>query len=591
MMPRLVSAVLLLPALLAAGWEAVPEGGEAMLPADPIASMRLSAAAETASGEIVSVEGMPFERAYRVRITRAPEQVWGVQILARTTGEIARGDVLLLSLFARGSTTANESGEAHGAAYVQRNGGGYEKLVSSAFSAGSQWKQLLVPFEAPFPLASGQHEITLHLGYLPQTVEVGGLSLVNYRASKTVAGLPKTRIGYEGAAPDSPWRAEAAARIEEIRKADLRVSVEHAGGGPAAGAEIRVLQKRHRFPFGSAVAADALLAPGENGERYRETIRTWFNKAVLENDLKWPQWEANPQKALDALEWMREHEIPVRGHTLVWPGWKRMPADVQQLAGDPEALRSRVLRHIQEEVSAVRGKVTDWDVINEPYSNTDLQKILGEQEMARWFETAREHDPWATLYINDYGILSNGGNDRRHQDHYFETIGKLIEWGAPLQAIGMQGHFGAALTPPTRLWQILDRFAAHGLPVHITEFDIDIDDEQAQADYTRDFLTAVFAHPSVNGFMMWGFWEGRHWRPRAAMFRRDWSLKPNGRVFRDLVFREWWTDVRGRTGAGGDFQTRGFLGDYEVEAVLGDRKASARVRLEAGGSAVTLKLP
>jgi len=212
-------------------------------------------------------------------------------------------------------------------------------------------------------------------------------------------------------------------------------------------------------------------------------------------------------------------------------------------------------------------------------------------EMGPWVHNAREYDPWAKLYINDYGILSGGGNDRRHQDHYFDTIGRLIEWGAPLQAIGMQGHFGSALTSPAKIWQILDRFAVYGLPIHVTEFDIDIDDEEIQAAYTRDFLTAVFSHPSVTGFMMWGFWEGRHWRPRGAMFRRDWSLKPNAQAFHDLVFGEWWTDVRGKTEAGGSFSTRGFLGDYEIEATAGERKAAARVNLEAGGAEATLKLP
>ena len=52
------------------------------------------------------------------------------------------------------------------------------------------------------------------------------------------------------------------------------------------------------------------------------------------------------------------------------------------------------------------------------------------------------------------------------------------------------------------------QFATLGLPVRITELDIDSNDEELQADYFRDFLTASFSHPNINGIMIWGFWEG-----------------------------------------------------------------------------------
>ncbi len=65
---------------------------------------------------------------------------------------------------------------------------------------------------------------------------------------------------------------------------------------------------------------------------------------------------------------------------------------------------------------------------------------------------------------------------------------------------------------------------------------------------------------------MWGFWEGSHWRPRGAMLGRDWSPEPNAEVYNDLVFKRWWTNSNGKTGAQGTFATRGFLGEYEIEA-------------------------
>ena len=127
--------------------------------------------------------------------------------------------------------------------------------------------------------------------------------------------------------------------------------------------------------------------------------------------------------------------------------------------------------------------------------------------------------------------------------------------------------------------------------VPVTEFDIDIEDEEVQGQYTRDFMTTMFAHPSVTGFMMWGFWEGRHWKPKGAMFRRDWSLKPNARAYYDLVFGEWWTDVRGRTGADGAYSVRGFKGDYEVEVSAQGRTAKSRMTLDWRGAPLKISLP
>ncbi len=136
------------------------------------------------------------------------------------------------------------------------------------------------------------------------------------------------------------------------------------------------------------------------------------------------------------------------------------------------------------------------------------------------------------------------------------------------------------------LFKRLDRFVAFGKELEITEFDIDTSDEATQADYTRDFMTAVFSYPSVKAFLMWGFWEGAHWRPAGAMLRRDWSPKPNAAVYNDLVFKRWWTNVGGKTGAHGTFATRGFLGDYEVEAKAGAKSKTVRVTLPKSGATV-----
>jgi endo-1,4-beta-xylanase len=98
-----------------------------------------------------------------------------------------------------------------------------------------------------------------------------------------------------------------------------------------------------------------------------------------------------------------------------------------------------------------------------------------------------------------------------------------------------------------------------------------------QADYTRDLLTLAFSHPSVTAIMIWGFWEGRHWKPDAALWRRDWSIKPNGKVWTDLIMREWHSAGESVTDADGWISFRGFHGIYQIDAGTG---ASHQVSLD-----------
>ena len=393
---------------------------------------------------------------------------------------------------------------------------------------------------------------------------------------------------------DADWRKAALERIERLRRADLTVQVTDARGQPIPDAAVAVKMTRHAFAFGSCVNAGALFPDAETPDtpRYRETIRTLFNRVVIENSLKWPAWEDPVRRArvVKSVKWLNDNGIEVRGHCLVWPSWRHVPKDLQALKGDPAKLQQRVLGHIREEATAMRGQLVDWDVINEPFDNHDLMDALGREAMVEWFKAARAADPKVNLFINDFAILAAGGRNTAHQNHYYETIRFLLDKGAPLDGIGMQSHFGGDLTPPPRLLQVLDRFAALGKPIEATEFDVNLTDEARQAEYLRDFMTALFSHPSVCGIILWGFWEGRHWKPNAALFRRDWSLKPNGQAWRDLVFKDWWTDAKGTTDGNGELKLRGFLGDYSITASAGGKTRTVRTFLPPKPATVTVNL-
>lgn len=413
---------------------------------------------------------------------------------------------------------------------------------------------------------------------------------------------------YAGAEPDAPWRAEAVARIDAIRRADLRVRVTDAVGNPLPNANVGIHMQEHAFNFGSAVQGVRLRDYNPAYATYKQKISELFNMATLENDLKWPPWNGEwgsdftQQGAQNAINWLRSQGIAVRGHTLVWPGYDNLPQTMKNVldgapldAAEQQQVRNLIAAHIADEAGRFAGQLAAWDVINETRTNHDVMDNLAEGNLAMvdWFEQARAADPHAKLFLNDYGILTSGGaTNTANQQQYFDTLKFLIDEGAPIDGVGFQGHFSPdSLTGPEQLWDIFDRFDELGLDMQITEFDLATSNEELQAMYTRDLMTAVFAHEGFDAFVMWGFWAGAHWRPEAAMFREDWSIKPNGEAYLELVKGAWWTDEEAATNAAGEALVRGFKGEYEVDAAFGEFNDSIDATLGDGGSEFAIALP
>lgn len=412
---------------------------------------------------------------------------------------------------------------------------------------------------------------------------------------------------YPGAEPDAPWRAEAATRIDALRKADLQVTVTDALGNPLPNAAVGVHMQKHEFGFGSAIDGNAIADPVDANPTYQQKAAELFNIATVENHLKWQPWAGDwgsgftHQEGIDTVDWLNQHGIAVRGHVLVWPGTGNLPSYVNDIlaggvtAGEQQVLRDAINDHIDELTGVFDGKLVAWDVVNETRANHDVMDNLpeGYDVMVDWYEHARDGQTGAKLFMNDYGIISSGGDTNSfNQNLYYNTIQNLIDGGAPIDGIGFQGHFSpGSITGPEDLWTIFDRFEQLGLKMEITEFDLDTTDEQLQADYTRDIMTAVFAHEGFDAFLQWGFWEGNHWRPNAAMFNEDWSIKPNGQAFLDLVFGEWWTDEDVDADALGEALVRAFKGEHEVSAAFGEYSDSVLATLSDGGLQLQIALP
>lgn len=540
--------------------------------------------------EVIDAPESPTGRASRVVVPGGHANAWDFGLLtARNTEPIRTGDVIFLSFWVRCERAESETQEGHLSARLQLGQEPWTGIVDIATGVGAQWKRVVGYAEAARDFAPNDVFFTLHLGALPQTLDIGPAVVLNLGQGVDMEVLPVNRVDYTGRAPDAAWRAAAQERIEQHRMGDLRVRVLDGDRQPVAGAQVHVQMRRHAYHFGTFVGY-SLLQETEDGEKMRQFVLDNFNTATT--PVYWTDWgwanPANRPTYLSQAAWLYEHHIPTRGHNVIWPGWRWMPSHTQQHRDNPELLEQLIETHFVELLTRFAPYRLAWyDLVNEPRENHDVQDVIGHDVMARWFELAHELAPGSAMFLNDYGILVNGGRNTTAIAAHHREIKNLLDADAPLGGIGFQCHFGGTLTDPQRVIDILDEFARYGLPLHATEFDINVRDEPAQADYTRDFLTAFFSHPATEAFIMWGFWEGDHWRPDAAMVRTDWSPRPNFEAYRDLVYRQWWTDETLTTDAEGVAAVRGFLGEYTVSVTAGDKAVEMPATLTHDGTELT----
>jgi len=531
---------------------------------------------------VENVEGPGFSWAWRITTRELSTNAWDLRVRCFSTLPAKRGDVGVAKYWIR----SRSEGVAMSHFVIEQGGPPYSKSVEWTSNAGQEWKEVNIGFlwdkDYPGTTTAEQYNLSFWANIQLQEIEIGGFQILNYGQGVDLSKLNLVGYPYDGAEESAAWRAEAAERIEKHRKSDVEVKVVDAEGKPVAGAAVKVKMKRHEFGFATAVDSGFITGNSSDSQRYREEVLRNFNKVAIENDLKWPFFETWAAGRFERAEqWLRANGMKdIHAHVLVWPGRRNLPADVVRMLDqqpvDTAALRQRVNSHIDQMMDVTRDKATEWDVLNEPFDNRDLQGVLGNGEMAEWFKRARAANPNVLLFLNDYDIVERGGYFFAHMNFTFDVLKRIKEDKGPVDGFGFQSHFNRNLTHPGRAYEVFDKFGAEVDLLQVTEFDVNVPDEEVKALYLRDFLTVSYSHPKMNGFTLWGFWAGRHWLPDAALIKRDWTPTKSLDVWRDLIYKQWWTDVEGVTGEDGVFRTRGFHGDYDV--VLGETTKAMKLK-------------
>ena len=287
--------------------------------------------------------------------------------------------------------------------------------------------------------------------------------------------------------------------------------------------------------------------PGNYSDAELALINDNFNVVTPENCMK--PAPVHPDEATwnferpDALvKWCEERHIAVHGHTLVWHA---QTSNWFFENGDKDVIARRLHDHISTLVGRYKGKIRSWDVVNEAISDRgDAQtaqaenlrdsrwlKALGPEFLTLAFKFAHEADPDAKLYYNDYGIEAGP----KHASSMV-LLKRLLKEGAPINGVGIQGHWSTNSVPYAAIDQAIADYGALGLKVSISELDVTIrgasggqfgrgdfrnralipsspQDLQAQADaYARLFSIFIKHKDVMDRVTFWGLSDRRTWR-------------------------------------------------------------------------------
>lgn len=373
------------------------------------------------------------------------------------------------------------------------------------------------------------------------------------------------------------WRVDAQARINKYRKSDITFSIKDANGKPLDNAQVEIKLISHDFTFGGVIKANQFA-------RQAEVLPHFVSQLGFNNALKYKHKNGLAKKAPAIIDWAQQHNISVRGHCLIYPGWIFMHKDAKKFQQGPYAQALKAFLENQLEEYARKWDIAEWDVMNEPLDNTEIPNLLGREVMAGWFKQAKEQvqNKNARLLINENRIISAPPENIDRIGQYKNVIQEVLADGGPIEAIGMQSRFRVDSITPEMVYQRLEQFNEFNLPIVATEFEIVNTPKYnfkpsalKRAQMTEEYMQVLFSHPNVDGIIAWTILNGltsrssMHAKPTneketKGILNWDMSLPLNGKVWLYLTKQHWTTNETKHTNEQGKLKLNAYHGTYQL---------------------------
>lgn len=287
------------------------------------------------------------------------------------------------------------------------------------------------------------------------------------------------------------------------------------------------------------IGADNVIAGSADGGKFVGNItqsgnipykfEDYWNQITCENEGKWGSVES-PRDVMNwsgierAYKFAKEHGMPYKQHTFVWGSKDQNPQWMNGLSQDEQ--REEVEEWIKSYCENF--PETDMiDVVNEPlHVKPPWYKAIGGEgdtgyDWVIWaFQTARDACPYSTLILNDYNMLRYE-TDKFISGKFLEVV-KILKKENLIDAVGAQAH-GLEGMQVDELQRNLEKLARLGVPIYISEYDINIADDNQQKQVMQQQFPFFYENPQVAGITFWGYLYGQTWeqKPYAGLIRND----------------------------------------------------------------------
>ncbi len=288
---------------------------------------------------------------------------------------------------------------------------------------------------------------------------------------------------------------------------------------------------------------------------FEEIHKSQFNVVVAENEMKFDATEPsenkfNYTKGDKMVEYAQANGLRVRGHALAWHS--QVANWVSNYSGQKEKLLSVLKNHIDSVVGHWKGKVAEWDVVNEAVNdeyNADWRSTnsvwyegIGPEFLDSAFVWAHAADPDAELCYNDYS-LEWGLREGSKASFVVEQVKRWKENGIPITCVGTQTHIEISHeTTPQNVRALAKALAELGVTLNITELDIGFPkgsaDQLGAADYAkqghlyRQFMDVFLEEPNMGEFVIWGLTDAHSWlddqqgKTQGLLYDKQYKPKP-----------------------------------------------------------------
>ena len=216
-----------------------------------------------------------------------------------------------------------------------------------------------------------------------------------------------------------------------------------------------------------------------------------------------------------------QHNIPFKQHNFVWgsqqPSWIGGLSQANQKAAVEDWIKQFCTRYPDTQMI---------DVLNEPPPHTTPSYLAalggagttGYDWVVTIFKWARQYCPTSILIVNDYNIIEQSGDN----NNMIKLVTSAMKGGAPIDAIGAQAHGLTNASASTTQMYIDKLTSSTGLPVLISEFDLNIADDTQQKNQMQSLFTMFWNDKNVKGVTYWGYIQGQTWETNT------WLLSTGG---------------------------------------------------------------